>query len=152
MSLVVGSRPSDVAYSRAEMHGVCLVLLAGVVGVWAGSYAGWLVMDKWSAGRDWGSRPSTGLVSFIEAATWAFRRGRFQFFSTGGDGWTMPATADAGLLWRANTEVSRSWEIIFPLWLPALLLVVLNGFVWRMDAAAEGGPRIPVRPAKKADA
>ena len=45
------------------------------------------------------------------------------------------------------------WLIIFPLWLPALLLVVLNGLVWRWTRRRRvGAVGFPVEPAKKADA
>ena len=48
-----------------------------------------------------------------------------------------------------------SWLIIFPLWLPTLLLVALNGWVWRWTRRRKvgaGAVGFPVEPAKKADA
>ena len=46
---------------RWLMRGVCLVLLAGVVGVGAGSYAGGFEMHKRLAGRHWGVGAVQGL-------------------------------------------------------------------------------------------
>jgi hypothetical protein len=117
---------------RWLIRGVCVVLLAGVVGLWAGSYAGWLAMNKRLAGRYWEIGAVQGLGSMFrgdffgiprEPLEWRFARG-----------WTTetlhlpPRTL--GFYGGRYPGFPDSWQIIFPLWLPALLLVVLNGLVW----------------------
>jgi hypothetical protein len=142
---------------RWLIRGVCLALLTGVVGVWAGSYAGAFEMDKRAAGRDWSAVTVHGLGCMVrserDVSAYPTRPLQFEFRR----GWT---AEDFGLPpgficmptlpWRPD-----SWQIIFPLWLPALLLVVLNGLVWRWTRRRKVGVGVrgfPIEPAKKADA
>jgi hypothetical protein len=141
---------------RWLIRGVCLALLAGVVGVWAGSYAGWLHIHKFTAGRDWGVGAVQGLgfmirsdyvglptepLEFIFERRWTAKSILLPPRSLGFYGGRWPREPD-------------SWLIIFPLWLPALLLVVLNGLVWRWTRRRKVGVGVrgfPIEPAKKAD-
>ena len=142
---------------RWLMRGVCLVLLAGVVGVGAGSYAGRLWMYKCSVGRFWEAGAVQGLgythrsddVGFpTYPLAFVFDRG-----ATAGQVGMPPRTL--GFYSRRWRGFPGPWLIIFPLWLPTLLLVVLNGFVWRWTRRRKlgaGAVGFPIEPAKKADA
>ena len=118
---------------RWLIRGVCLVLLAGVVGVWVGSYAGWLVMYKRSAGRYWVVGAVQGL-GFMDGhgnnwdMTTPFLFGFFRG-QTAKSLSLSPRTL--GFFGGQLPGIPDSWLIIFPLWLPTLLLVALNGLVWR---------------------
>ena len=138
---------------RWLMRGVCLVLLAGVVGVWVGSYAGWLEMYKYSAGRDWGVGAVQGLGYMGRSGNMGFPTTPPEFGFLRGEtaksiGLPLRTLGFYGGLWPVVRDL---WLIIFPLWLPTLLLVVLNGFVWRWTRRRNVGRGFPVEPAKKAD-
>jgi hypothetical protein len=140
---------------RWLIRGVCLVLLAGVVGVWAASYAGWLGMVKNSAGRksEVGAIQGLGYLSRDPDTGRPTMPLRF-YFDRGGnpDGLPPRTLGFFGWQWPGHPGF---WLIIFPLWLPALLLVVLNGLVWRWTRRRKVGLGVrgfPVEPANKADA
>ena len=140
---------------RWLMRGMCLVLLAGVVGVWVGSYAGTLTMRKWSAGRDWLVGAVQGLGFMARSDDMGLRAMplKFDFIPGGTARGLRPRTLGFyGGPWSRQPD---SWQVVFPLWLPTLLLVALNGFVWRWTRRRQVGARavgFPVEPAKKADA
>ena len=138
---------------RWLMRGVCMALLAGVVGVWVGSYAGGLEMYKFSAGRYWrvGTVQGLGYMAGCDVLGLPTAPLRFDFMrgETAADDALPPTTL--GFYGKGWPWVSVSY-IIFPLWLPALLLVVLNGFVWRWTRRRKLGRGFPIEPAKKADA
>jgi hypothetical protein len=138
---------------RWLIRGVCLVLLAGVVGVWVGSNAGCLHAYKFAAGRTWE-------VGAVQEFGFMFRSQNSGFPTTPlkcvfERGWTAEY---AGLPPRTLGFYHHGWPwdrggwlIIFPLWLPALLLVVLNGLVWRWTRRWKVGVGVrgfPVEPAK----
>ena len=141
---------------RWLMRGVCLLLLAGVVGVGVGSYAGLLVTVKHAAGRYWGVGAVQGLGYMILAG----ERGvhlttplKFSFVrgDTAERIGLPPRTL--GFFGGRYLAFPDARLIIFPLWLPAVLLVVLNGFVWRWTRRrAVGAVGFPVEPAKEAEA
>jgi hypothetical protein len=142
---------------RWLMRGVCLVLLAGVVGVWVGSYAGLLGMERLAAGRFWGVGAVQGLGYVDRSADrgypttpldFYFRRGRTE------DPFALPPRT-LGFYGGRSPWEPDIWQIIFPLWLPTLLLVALNWLVWRWTRRRKvgvGAVGFPVEPAKKADA
>ena len=142
---------------RWLMRGVCLVLLAGVVGVWVRSYAGWLDLHKVTAGRDWEVGAFQGLGYLVRSDDVGFPTTPLKFdFERGRTAKFMdlpPRTLGFyGVRWPG---VPDTWLIIFPLWLPTLLLVALNGLVWRWARRRKvgvGAAGFPVEPAKKADA
>jgi hypothetical protein len=62
----------------------------------------------------------------------------------------MPGMYRLGLV----RSIAASLRLDYPLWPPALLLAVLNGFVWRWTPRRKvgvGAVGFPVEPAKKAD-
>jgi hypothetical protein len=125
-----------------------------VVGVGVGSYAGRLVMAKYSAGRDWEVGAVQGLGFMERSSHMGFRTAPLDFCFD--RGWTaerlnFPPRTLGFFGWRLPRHPDY-WLIIFPLWLPALLLVVLNGFVWRWTRRRKVGRGFPVEPAKKPDA
>ena len=139
---------------RWLIRGVCLVLLAWVVGVGVGSYAGLLEMYKWSVGRDWvvGAVQGLGYLGRIDRGLptmplqFSFRRRETA------ESFGMPRRT-LGFYGGLGPWDPDEWLIIFPLWLPTLLLVVLNGFVWRWTRRRiVGAVGFPVEPAKKPDA
>jgi hypothetical protein len=142
---------------RWLIRGVCLALLAGVVGVWAGSYEGRLWMYKQSAGREWGVGAVQGLGYMCQRDDRGSTTTSLKFYF--GRGWTAESW---GIPPRTLGFYHRGWpwdptgcQIDFPLWLPALLLVVLNGLVWRWTRRRKVGVGVrgfPIEPAKKADA
>ena len=140
---------------RWLIRGVCLVLLAGVVGVGAGSYAGGLWMLKCSAGRIWevGAVQGLGYMARSPDTSDPAHPFRFDFER----GWTATiigmSARTLGFYGGRGPWDPDEWLIIFPLWLPTLLLVVLNGFVWRWTRRRiVGAVGFPVEPAKKPDA
>jgi hypothetical protein len=142
---------------RWLIRGVCLLLLAGVVGVGVGSYAGELGMGKISAGRHWGVGAVQGLGCLERSGDRGDQTAPLKFYFVRGR-----TAKSIGLPPRALGFYGKRWLwdpdgclIIFPLWLPAVLLVVLNGFVWRWTRRRKVGVGVrgfPVEPAKKADA
>ena len=139
---------------RWLMRGVCLVLLAGVVGVWVGSYVGGLGIYKYSAGRYWGVGAVQGLGYMYRSDDMGFSTEPLRFhFERGTTASGLPPRT-LGFYGGRRSRVPSVLLIIFPLWLPALLLVVLNGFVWRWTRRRKvgvGAVGFPVEPAKKAD-
>jgi hypothetical protein len=142
---------------RWLMRGVCLLLLAGVVGVWAGSYAGALGMVKNSAGRVWMVGTVQGLGFMVRSGVAGLPATPLEFHFTRGrtvEHIGMPPRT-LGFYGEGWPWDPAGWQIIFPLWLPTLLLVVLNGFVWRWTRRRKvgvGAAGFPVEPAKKPDA
>jgi hypothetical protein len=141
---------------RWLIRGVCLLLLTGVVGIAAGSYAGWLMMGKGSAGRDWVFGAVQGLGYMYRSPDRGYSTTRLQFRFLRGETaksvGLQPRTL--GFYGRGRPRDAAGCKIGFPLWLPALLLVVLNGFVWRWTRRRKvgvGAVGFPVEPAKKAD-
>jgi hypothetical protein len=142
---------------RWLIRGVCLALLMGVVGVWAGSYAGWLMMVKDSAGHrlEVGAVRGLGVLSlsgYLGVPTAPLKL-QIQRGWTAKDIRLWPGTL--GFYFGCWPGDSDGYLIIFPLWLPALLLVVLNGLVWRWTRRRKVGVGVrgfPIEPAKKADA
>ena len=138
---------------RWLMRGVCLVLLAGVVGVGVGSYAGSLAMGKRSAGRDWGVGAVQGLGVMELSDDVGFRTMPLVIYFERGvtaESLTLPPRTLGfyGGRWAGDPY---SWLIIFPLWLPTVLLGVLNWFVWRWTRRGKMGRGFPVEAAKKGD-
>ncbi len=142
---------------RWLIRGVCLVLLAGVVGVGVGSYAGTLEMVKLSAGRNWAAVAVKGLGCMARGDDFGLPSTPLQFHF---DRWETAQSVGLpprtlGFYGGRGPWGPNSWLIIFPLWLPTLLLVVLNGLVWRWTRrrmVGLGAVGFPVEPAKKADA
>jgi hypothetical protein len=142
---------------RWLIRGVCLLLLAGVVGVWVGSYAGRLGMVKVSAGRGWMVGTVQGLGYMDRTGDLGLPAAPLEFeFSRGETAASIGLPRQTlGFYGGRVPGLPDSWQIIFPLWLPALLLVVLNGLVWRWTRRRKVGVGVrgfPVEPAKKADA
>ena len=139
---------------RWLIRGVCLVLLAGVVGVGVGSYVGWVQMDKCSAGRIWVVGAVQGLGFMDQSGDLGYPTMSLEFGFLRG-----PTAKLTGLPPRTLGFYGDRWPwdrdgctITFPLWLPAVMLVVLNGFVWRWTRRrAVGAVGFPVEPAKKVD-
>jgi hypothetical protein len=136
---------------RWLIRGVCVLVLAGVLGVGVGSYVGSLLMGEFSAGRYWGVGAVQGLGFMDRTGDMGFPTRPLRFyFERGETAADLPPRTLGfyGGRWRAPHE----WLIIFPLWLPALLLGVLNVFVWRWTRRRTLGTGFPVEPAKKPDA
>jgi len=128
-----------------------------VVGVWVGSYAGWLRMYKCSAGRFWLVEADQGLGLMYLSVDRGFLTTPLEFYFRRGrteDPFTLPPRT-LGFYGGRSPWEPDIWQIIFPLWLPTLLLVALNGWVWRWTRRRKvgvGAVGFPVVPAKKADA
>ena len=142
---------------RWLMRGVCLVLLAGVVGVGVGSYAGWLHMEKFTAGRLCGVGTVQGLGYLVRSDVLGLTTTPLEFhFARGETAASIPLPPRTlGFYGAGRPWAPAGCRIIFPLWLPALLLLVLNGFVWRWTRRRKvgvGAVGFPVEPAKKPDA
>jgi hypothetical protein len=138
---------------RWLIRGVCVLLLAGAVGVGVGSYAGLLGMSKWSADRSWNVGAVQGLGYMYRSGAMNYQptRSLLFFFSRGTTAYWLPPRTLGFFGWRSPGGPD-SWLVVFPLWLPALLLVVLNVFVWRWTRRRKLGAGFPVEPAKKPDA
>jgi hypothetical protein len=139
---------------RWLIRGVCWLVLAGVVGVGVGSYAGQFGMYKYSAGREWGVGAVQGLGYMDRSGDIGYPTTPLRFYFIRGETADFLPPRTLGFfsgqwLWRAD-----GWLLVFPLWLPALLLVVLNVFVWRRTRRWKlgvGAAGFPVEPAKKAE-
>jgi hypothetical protein len=125
-----------------------LLALALVVGVWITSHIGLLYTDKRFAGRLWTIFVIQGLATFDVEAPYTHPDEPFSFdFSrkyTAKDVIPMPTTLGfyAGR-WRGEPDTLL---LIFPLWLPSVMLSGLNWFVWRKTRAKYNGRGFPVEP------
>ena len=139
---------------RWLMRGVCLVLLAGVVGVGVGSYAGGFWMAKGAASCYWQVGIVEGLGCMYRTGDRGFVTTPCRFYFTRGSTTTSIGypSRTLGFFGGRFPGDLGSWLILFPLWLPAVLLVVLNWFVWRWTRRGKMGRGFPVEVAKKADA
>ena len=119
----------------------CLWALTLVVGVWVGSYFGGLYLDDYSRGRWLGVGAIQGLGYVAEDGTYAYPIGTFSLeFARGAKAQDLFYDARTwGFYcgrWRGN---SSTFEVIFTLWLPTLLLAGLNWFVWRKTRPTYNG-------------
>jgi len=121
-----------------------LLALACVLSVWVASYFGVLVAGKTSAGQ----------YQFISAVGGSGDICKFRGpYSTSApdfrfihgakvQDWSLPPTTLG--FYCGSPATFNGLEIIFPLWLPAVVLVGLNWFVWRKTRAQIVGRAFPV--------
>jgi hypothetical protein len=133
-----------------------LLALALVVGVWVTSYFAGFSVNTTLAARDWSVGSVHGLNIFytfpdsndlLSRPTFRFR---FQSHATVQD-WNLARTT-WGFHGSADARVPDSVLIVFPLWLPTLLLAGLNWFVWRKTRAKYNGRGFPVEAASTTNA
>ncbi len=133
-----------------------LLALACVLSVWVVSYFGALAAYTDSHGDRKYISAVQGLWDMGEVGSPGYAPGsHFQFYGGwNSKDWNLPPTT-LGFYYGRPLPVYRGFEIVFPLWLPALVLAGLNWFVWRktrgkgvggvgrafpVEAASEGPP------------
>jgi len=117
-----------------------LLPLACVVGVYIASYFVLLGFGKQSGERDREINAVQGLCDVYEIHVMPSRDAPLRVRCFGGqtakDWIEEPMTLGFyGGRWEG---ILRSWRIIFPLWLPALVLAGANGVVWRKTRRRSG--------------
>ena len=142
----------------------CLLALAFVVGVWITSYFGLLWMDRRSGGNLVEVGAVQGLVFMSERAGpplydtplhrpgFAYADEPLHFWFTRGAKDVNYVIAPRMLGFGASplSLLRIGVAIIFPLWLPTLLLAGLNWFVWRKTRAKPATQSgFPIEPAGK---
>jgi hypothetical protein len=132
----------------------CLLALALVVGVWITSYFGELVLYAFSGNRQWEVDAIDGLEGMGEyhcvPASDTPPRFAFMTWLTAKDMVGGPTILGFRVGWIMGNP--DSLQIIFPLWLPTVLLAGLNWFVWRKTRSKGAGRGFPVEPATAMDA
>ena len=131
----------------------CLLALAFVVGVWIASYFGRVFLSKNSGGRFWSIGTVQGLVYMDEDGSHPWSPTPLQLYCfqgvTARECQLGPTTLGFyGGRWPGWRD---SLQIVFPLWLPTLLLAGLNWFVWRKTRAKYNGRGFPVEPVSAKD-
>ena len=133
---------------------ICLVSflpLICVVGAWVASCFGMPFLDKQSGGVFRGVFVADGQVGAIQEFNTA-AAGPFEF--------TFERTRIPSILLKSRMgfyisplKYSPGYVVvIFPLWLPTLLLVALNWFVWRRARQKPAGRAFPLEPATNREA
>lgn len=138
---------------RWLIRSLCLLPLACVVGVWVTSYFGQFIWHDWLDGRGWEVNDVRGLVYVSEDPGSRFRM-HLHYESlgplmSGNMDWNS-VTPTLGFYCGTVGSDDYMFGIIFPLWLPTLLLLGLNWFVWRKTRVKYNERGFPVEPAKDA--
>lgn len=138
---------------RWIIRSLFLVPLVCVVAVWVTSYFGTISVHRTIGVRAWTLGSVSGMVVFLEfqiapseavlwipgfvphmtAKDWGIPQPMFEFYFGSWPG------------------ISDSFGIVFPLWLPTLLLLGLNWLVWRKTRQRAGRGAFPVEPTKKTE-
>lgn len=127
-----------------------LLSLACVVGIWIASYFGGIGLEKRYGGRSSGIGVIAGLVFTGEDGNDPYPDEPLHFYFDSG------ATADGPLAKRVTLGFSVSpWAqfpdqfvIVFPLWLPTMILSALLWFVWRKTRGCKVGRGFPAEPSQ----
>jgi hypothetical protein len=130
-----------------------LLALAAVVGVWVGSYFGGLSIRVDYLGRMWVADAVQGQACFLSVPYEGLKPNvylRFQRPKTASD-WNI-AVSFPGFRYSDYLGITRSHDLVFPVWFPTLLLAALGGFVWRKTRYKGPGRGFPVEPATDAAA
>ena len=138
---------------RWLIRGPCLVALALVVGVWVTSYFGLLdLSENWRC--YWLVGAIRGSAYMIKSGHWDDPADGPHFYFLRGETATPYYPVPNTLGFYAGPVLTWGWwdslEIVFPLWLPTLLLAGLNWIVWRKTRATYNGRGFPVEPTAKA--
>jgi hypothetical protein len=128
-----------------------LLALALVVGAWIRSYFGELDVYQMTKGFYWdvGAVRGQGFLGVDLSSPYPVKPLTFSFSS----GETREDFLNAPTTWGFYGGPVPLWRdayvIIFPLWLPTLLLAVGNGFVWRKTKKRNTGQGFPIEPSTK---
>ena len=133
---------------RWIIRSLFLVPLVCVVGVWVGSYFWGMAVWTHLGGRTWSIGAVQGLGEITEMSYLMSLRSPVEFdFKRGdtADDWNLgpPRYGFAFYKWRSFTS---SGAFVVSPWLPALLLLAVNWFVWRKTRANRVGGAFPVEP------
>ena len=125
-----------------------LVPLVFVVGVWITSYFGGIAVTRSLGDRTWLVAAVQGHGVCAEARFSSSPMFYFVRNATATDwGWE---PGNIGFHVGAYMGYTPSLEIAFPLWLPTLLLALLNWFVWRQTRRKAVAKAFPIEPASSA--
>jgi hypothetical protein len=124
---------------------LCLVPLACVVGVGIASYFWGISWTPCVGGRLWNVGVVHGLGSMAEAGPRGSARPILLVLMRGAktDDWLLVPTT-LGFYGGAMPGYRDSFMIVFPLWIPTLLLAAINVFVWRKTRGTGMGRGFPV--------
>jgi hypothetical protein len=131
----------------------CLVALTLVVGVWITSYFGGIVVSRKLPDSYCGIVAGQGLVTFgkephahsgFEPPNFRFDPHEFVRFGAFG-------SPTLGFRYTGMPNIPDSLVIVFPLWLPTVVLAMLCWYVWRKTRGKYNGRGFPVEAAKKAE-
>jgi hypothetical protein len=108
-----------------------LLALAFIVGVWIASYFGAITAVDSRFGNLWQVTIVQGLDDFdkIPLSMKPGMEFRFLRHDTAKDRFVDDTTF--GFDFGENPVIPGMWRIVFPMWLPAIVLSLLNWFVWR---------------------
>ncbi|HVT81139.1 MAG TPA: hypothetical protein VHM90_10825 [Phycisphaerae bacterium] len=125
-----------------------LLALACVLSVWAVSYFGALAVFKESPGdrRYIGAVQGLCDIGEIHPALEPLAPQSLFYPGSNAKAWGIPPTT-LGFFW--GDPFPYYFEIVFPLWLPAVVLAGLNWFVWRKTRAKGVGRAFPVEAASE---
>jgi hypothetical protein len=125
----------------------CLLGLAFVVAVWAGSYFGGLHFRVDYGGRMWVVNAVQGQTCILTVPYEGLKPNvylRFQRHTTASE-WNMGVNFP-GFRYSDYLGITKSHNLVFPIWFPTLLLVALDWFVWRKTRYKGAGRGFPVEP------
>ena len=136
---------------RWIIRSLVLLPLACAVGVWIASYFGLFVMNMNLKPYEHalGAVQGLGTYGYVPLARPPSSMFYFNFYRhlTARDGYLDSTTL--GFRWGTVPRIHDSLQIIFPLWLPTLLLAALNGFVWHKTRKRTTRGAFPVEPPVK---
>jgi len=140
---------------RWFIRSLALMLLTLCVVAWVGSYWREMGVLYKSPGNTCGVGVQGGRLCVLHYGGSA---------TVHGPGWHLLVQAPSGdwSLWDSVTaktsflgirylHIPSAFACVLPLWLPAVLLVVLNGIVWRKTRAKPAGRAFPVETTTKAE-
>ena len=123
-----------------------LLALGCVLSVWVGSYFGWFAAYYTSSAVHRYVGASGGLCDMIEDQYVGMVPSplEFHFFPGSKVKDLNRPPIKLGFYWGKPVVGLNTFEIVFPLWLPAVVLAGLNWFVWRKTRAKAVGQAFPV--------
>ena len=133
---------------RWLIRSLFLLPLVCVVAAWVGSYFATFSFDKWFEGRERHMGAVQGLIHLEEGSNDGLPDTPLQIHVYSGKKITDSVAIGAKFgFYAGKFPFTRdSFMIVFPLWLPTLLLAAVNWIVWRKTRAKPIGKAFPVEP------
>jgi hypothetical protein len=126
----------------------CLLALTLIVTAWVLSHRGVDQVFKWSGGHVWAVGMAPGICFAYRYDMPDYPNQPLEYRSYAGFSARDFFAVDPVLgFYCGRVPFSYSLLITFPLWLPTLLLAILNAFVWRKTRRPRVGTGFPVEPA-----